>query len=201
MKHCEGGAFIFLRSIKSDPLDACGEESELEIEVPARVTPHSHPILYPHLPPPPPPETKVVMQKGEREREREKRTRHRKKIFEKLPRVPCHTASCVDWAVLFVIYRHEYWVDVKGGGGDQGQEGGKGETRICLHMVESKLKMTYIFLLLYLYANSLLCHHHMHDITLQPWYYLVFVFWMVSSWECSREFSPLNPWNCLNINF
>ena len=93
VKHCKGSAFL-LASVKSDPLDAWGEQSELEIEVGGWLTPSS----------PRPTETKVAMQR---------KGGDRKKIFEKLPRVPCHTASCADWAVLFVGHKHEYWVDVK----------------------------------------------------------------------------------------
>lgn len=95
MKHCKGSAFL-RGSVKSDPLDAWGEESELEIEGGRLINPP--PLCF----------------NRDQSRDVKKRRRQRKKIFEKLPRVRCHTASCVDWAALFVIHGHEYWVDVRG---------------------------------------------------------------------------------------
>lgn len=60
-------------------------------------------------------------------------------MFERLPRVPCHTASCVDWVALFVIRWHEYWVDVKRKRAER--EENRGNTGACLHLDEHEPKL------------------------------------------------------------
>ena len=82
-----------------------------------------------------------------------------KKIFEKLPRVPCHTASCVDWAVPFVVRRHEYWVDVKERKSHEtrGREKRKREnTRARLHR-GTKNNLTYKFSIIRLTGLMVWC--------------------------------------------
>lgn len=144
MKHCTDPAFL-LGSVKSDPLDAWGEQSELEIEGGRLINPL--PPRSPLLQPRP-------------SRDVKKRRRQKKEIFEKLPRVRCHAASCVDWAALFVMRRHEYWVDVKrrmeGGGA---REKGTREEKTKHWGIETKPKEKNELDLLnvWCFLNLLLC--------------------------------------------